>query len=764
MTTEQILYSTSKAAELLNAGYPLIPLLPGTKVAAVAQWQHTQVEDCREPDAYARGNYGVVIPPNVAIIDVDVKNFAPGRDSFLELLNDLGIRDGGAALLSNTYVVRSRQYGDGKRDGLHIFVHKPDNLHLRKRNENYPGIELLTSGHYVVGAGSTNPDAGGSVYTVINGHPGRLSPLPEGLIELYQRQATRTKERSDATFYDDEFTQKRFTDWLSDYAPLATQGAHGDDTTYKVAAQASDLGLSPLVTFDLLWEHWNPRCMPPWSEEELMAKVSNAYKYGKSGVGEKNPAHDFDPDGPAGPVTSAMSESDAVKAQMFADRQEIMDNLGIREYREYSPRRKQDVLTTCVHNIRINFEIPSHKTFVNPLYKMIYFDQFAGQVFFHRRPPWHDQSEWTARAEYAKRRNPYLPDDYQPLVEWGRVRDDSKALRSKFSDVRWNPSLPDINDAVLVHAQDNAIHPVREYMSGLTWDGVPRIDSLFPYYCASQDNEYTRAIGRCTMIAMVARIFGYGVKHDHVPVLEGPQGQGKSRFVQILGGEWYAEFEIDPTNKDTYCAMLGKLVIELGEMKQNNRHAADVLKAFLSREIDTYRAPYARTALSIPRQCIFIGTMNPDSTGEYLQDTTGNRRYWPVKVGYVRVDELRRDRDQLFAEAVAKYRAGVLWHFTDAKAIRIAESEQARRVTRDAWTDIIDNWIQREDEIGCPHPELSTAHVAQFVLGLTSRQITPAVERRIATSLGELGWVKGPSRLRSKRYTYHNPSGLMDGI
>lgn len=251
-----------------------------------------------------------------------------------------------------------------------------------------------------------------------------------------------------------------------------------------------------------------------------------------------------------------------------------------------------------------------------------------------------------------------------------------------------------IRDAVELAMMEQTRHPVREYLSGLTWDGVKRADTLFIDYLGADDTEYTREVTRKALLGAVARIFSPGCKHDHVLVLVGPQGCRKSTTLAKLGKRWFSDSLYTLAGKDALEQIQGFWIIELGEMAATKKADLEQIKQFVSKQSDSYRAAYARRTQEHPRQCAFFGTTNDD---EFLRDATGGRRFWPVTVtdlGRTLGDNLTDEIvDQIWAEIVVRYNAGESWYLS-TKLEAQAKEVQEQHTELNAKQGMIENFLE----------------------------------------------------------------------
>lgn len=217
-----------------------------------------------------------------------------------------------------------------------------------------------------------------------------------------------------------------------------------------------------------------------------------------------------------------------------------------------------------------------------------------------------------------------------------------------------------IDGALSLHSEKHAFNEIIAYLGGLAWDGVPRLDTLFVDYLGAEDTPYTRAVTRKAFTAAVARAMRPGAKFDNMTILSGPQGIGKSTLLDRMSRGWFNDSIRSFEGKEASELLQGVWLVEISELDAFRRTDVSRIKQFLSLRVDRFRAAYGRHVKEMPRCCVFFGTTN---TGDYLQDKTGNRRFWPVDVGKRSAtksvwSDLDKERDQLWAEAVTYWRLG----------------------------------------------------------------------------------------------------------
>jgi predicted P-loop ATPase len=294
------------------------------------------------------------------------------------------------------------------------------------------------------------------------------------------------------------------------------------------------------------------------------------------------------------------------------------------------------------------------------------------------------------------------------------------------------------HEVVAARARESRFHPIRDYLESHCWDHEPRVGGWLATYLGAEANPYTAKIGRMFLVSMVARVMQPGCKVDHMMILEGPQSIGKSKACAILGGTWFSDSLPDLHNDPVRVSqhLRGKWLIEVGELSATRRADAEAQKAFITRQIEAFTPKYGRGEVREPRQCVFIGTTNPEGANEYLKDQTGGRRFWPVLVTTIDTVGLTRDRDQLFAEAYHMYQAEENWWPTPEFEREHMRPEQEARREADAWGEPIQQWLSRL----CAS-EVTLVEVARGALAMQVERLSRPYQQRIASCLREAGWI-----------------------
>jgi predicted P-loop ATPase len=289
------------------------------------------------------------------------------------------------------------------------------------------------------------------------------------------------------------------------------------------------------------------------------------------------------------------------------------------------------------------------------------YDDFALTTMMMKPPPWlkHQDNSWTPQ--------PWSDRDDALTANW---------LQHNDIGITVNVAAT----AAETVAKDNAFHPIKDYLTGLVWDGNQRVKQFAASYLGAEATRYHQEISQCMLIAAVARIMRPGCKADYVAILEGAQDKGKSTAIDLLFSPWFSDDLAELGTKDAAMQTRVAWGIEIPELTSMARADIERVKAFVTRKVDRFRPSYGRRVIEVPRQSVFIGSTNQDT---YLKDETGGRRFWPIRCGSINLEAIRRDRDQLWAEAVALYNAGTPWWLTDTEAISLARDEQEQRYVED---------------------------------------------------------------------------------
>jgi predicted P-loop ATPase len=355
----------------------------------------------------------------------------------------------------------------------------------------------------------------------------------------------------------------------------------------------------------------------------------------------------------------------------------------------------------------------------NPKWKGVFaFDEFAVRVVIRKRPPWGAEAPDT-----------HLTDHHESQV----------CIWFQGEDI--NAKLGDLGRAIQAAARNNPFHPVRRYLDALQWDGTPRLDTWLITHCHADDTVYVRAVGRRFPISAVARIYQPGCKVDHMPILEGSQGKQKSEAIRTLAVKdaWFTDRLSHVSSKDAAIEMGGVWLVEVAEMDALTRASSSAQKGFISRRIDRFRPPYGKHTIPLQRQCVFAGTINPP-VGGYLKDPTGARRFCPVAChGMIDLDGIERDRNQLWAEAVHRYKAGEAWWMETRELEALAKAAQDARFKTDPWQETVERWLGESKDT-------SVNDVLHGALKISKHDQTRSAQMRVADILTHLGFEKYRAR------------------
>lgn len=360
------------------------------------------------------------------------------------------------------------------------------------------------------------------------------------------------------------------------------------------------------------------------------------------------------------------------------------------------------------------------------------FDAFKMRVMLMRKPPW----DW--RLNYWEPR-PIQDRDYSEAVMW----------LEKF---HMTPKASNIAAVIQTVAEHAAFDRLTDYLDGLKWDGRERIGTWLSGYLGAEDTPYTRTVGLRWLVSGAARGLKPGCKCDTMPILEGPQGALKSSALRDLyGKDFFTDGLSDIGSKDAKMEMQGVWGLEVAEMQKFSAAEVNDVKKFLTQQVDRFRPPYGRSVIEAPRRVVLNGTINPEGNA-YLRDVTGARRFWPVTIGRIDADKLGRDRDQLWAEAVAHFREGTPW-WVQADELDAVEAEQEKRTDVDVWVDLIVPVISGV---------MMISQVEIFEkLGIPKKDADWRQASRVGRIMKKLGWISGRDRRNNENKVmfYHPQRG-----
>tara|TARA_E500000178_G_scaffold91192_1_gene89991 strand:+ start:1496 stop:3826 length:2331 start_codon:yes stop_codon:yes gene_type:complete len=297
-----------------------------------------------------------------------------------------------------------------------------------------------------------------------------------------------------------------------------------------------------------------------------------------------------------------------------------------------------------------------------------------------------------------------------------------------------------VHEGVMLYSGVHRRNVLTDWLDSLEWDGQFRLDDWLSVYCGAKDSVFVREAGRCWLLAAVARAYHPGTKFDHVLILEGEQGIGKSSVFAVLANGWSDELNTFG-GKEATEKLDGVWIIEIAELAAMRRSDVETMKSFITATHDRYRPAYGRNVVEKPRSCVFGGTTN---SKDYLPDPTGNRRFWPIHCEAINVSGLRQDRDQLWAEAVVRHQRGESFLLSEEARTEAVE-EQEERYQMDAWEEDVRKYLKDHDAV-------TTAEILQDALSIDNKgQWKRGDEMRVGSILRHMGFKKRLERNGEER-------------
>ena len=361
------------------------------------------------------------------------------------------------------------------------------------------------------------------------------------------------------------------------------------------------------------------------------------------------------------------------------------------------------------------------------------YNEFLGDIVTRKLPPW--------------------PKDLKPQgLKIGEWVDNDTARAAIWIERTYGVAVKktDVGMALRVVAERRKFHPIREWLDGLKWDRFRRCDNFLTKCAGADDTPYVRAVAKNFLIGAVARIYQPGAQVDSMPVFEGKQGVRKTSMLRSLfGEEWFMSTNIEIGEKDSYQVLQQKWCVEFGELDALSRAEVSRIKQYISERTSRYRPSYGSKAIDFPRQCVFAGTTNADT---YLKDDTGARRFWPVVIpgvllldGSLGVDlvVLERMREQLWAEAVFRYKKKEEWHLKDPNLVIEAARQAEDRRQIHPWEYQVAEWLAEPGK-GRKRKGVTTHEVLTGCLGLDPGKLGRADEMQMAAVLKACGLIKSP--------------------
>ncbi len=755
--TDQLLQA---ALRLARAGWAVFPLKPGDKNPIT---KHGFKEASTDEQVIASwwdgcplANVGVATGEASGVVVVDVDGPA-GEESWALLEQEHGH-------------VETLEQRTGREDGgRQLFFAHPGGR-WPNRTGWRPGLDLRGDGGYVVAPPSQHPS--GKRYEWLS--QGRPAPMPGWLQDLLRAPKPAPPPAAAAPpppATDPSRTSAiESTPWglarLEANAQIVRGAAQGNrNATLNTAAfkVGQAIGAGELDEEEARAELWAAASVHngvgDWSEKEARKTLESglrkgmAQPRGPSGARVAPPSRASSsstrssssttsvpspspPTPPAGDTSGTAAAAPASSAKVEGE--------GDDTYGAW----REDLLVTRDEIPRVRAVLPNAVLFVR------YLPGLRGRLVWDER---YLRAEWIAPGPPWDEKGP------RPLEDSDAV-EASRWLAAEEGIAFGHETLFTVMTA---EAHQRPLNRVKAYLAGLEWDGQPRVDSWLIDLLGAVPGDaaagvvddwtrYCKAAGAAWLISAIARAMNPGCQVDHMIILEGEQGTLKSSSLAALGGPFYSELTLDVGGKDTLLDIHGPWIVEWSELAGLSKREAESVKAFISRRSDRFRPPYGKSSGDFPRDCVFAGTTNEAIS---LSDATGNRRYWPIHVDGANPKAVEAARDQLWAEALFRWKCGERWWF-DADIERLARIEQEARLEVDAWESTIVYALEE----GTLHKEsfVTTADLFK-ALDLQSAQQNTGAGRRLNRIMDRLGWTSERARIGGSRPRgYRRPGRLFD--
>ena len=745
-----------------DLGWPVFPCAPRGKTPITRNGVKDATIDRAKIEAWWRAtplaNIGLAMggPSGAMALDIDVKK--PTEDGDVSVAALIALHGD----LPLTPSQRTGVYGE-RRGTQYLFR----DFALARNTTGAaggiaPGIDTRALGGYVLAAPSIHPS--GAVYSWTH-KPTQtpLAPAPDWLVQWFHKRGARAAEAAQALAVT---TRPDWSQIPEAYVRAALDKEHGAIASCKEGGRNHALNKGAFNLGQLVGSGQVARALVEdvlvaaaiangWAADEGMAAVEKVIRSGlEAGMREPRsppartmparsppavravqaeaeaPANDVDEGGasgpmPAGPPPAApAAAAGAAATAPAAVSDDWRDDLSVNG--DGGVKRQ-----SFLNAVLIIMNMPETRG-------LFARDEFRSAIVTTRRPPW--------------ALNGYTP---------GPVTDPDIAGARIWLETHNNQiSKADTFNAIEYIADQHHVNPVRAYFDALVWDGVDRLDFWAIDYLGVDDAAFSRQAPAKWMIGAVARAMRPGCKVDTMLILEGEQGLKKSAALAALATLNDEAFFTDELgalgSKDAAQQLQGNLIVEMAELDALGRADVSAIKAFLTRQVDKIRLPYARTVSALPRSCVFAGTVNPNGAG-YLRDPTGGRRFWPVACTKVDLEGLVAARDQLWAEAVARYRAGEQWWLTDEVVLAEARQAQQDRAEVDPLHDKLAAYLRDKTRT-------TTHEVIADAWGLASRDATPGMAQRAAAALRREGWARKKVKRRdgTTQWVYYDPACLTE--